>query len=72
MISDQLTYLEFAPLQSVLFDSSSEDNIVHPIFAKELGLSIRPLNGKVQKVDGIILDTYEIVVVAFLVMDKTN
>ena len=56
----------------MLFDSSSEVNTIHPIFAEELRLSIRPTDVKVQKIDGTMLNTFGIVVIAFLVIDKTN
>ena len=55
-----------------LFDSSSEVNAVYPAFTKELGLPIRLTDVKVQKFDGIMLKTYEMVVAAFLVEDKAN
>ena len=45
---------------------------MHPSFAKQLGLSIRPTDVRAQKIDGTTLDTYEMVVVAFSVMDKAN
>ena len=57
---------------SVFFDSNSEINAIYPTFAKELGLPIRPTDIKVQKIDSSILDTFGIVVAAFLVMDKPN
>ena len=46
--------------------------MIHPTFVKELGLPIRPIDVGVQKIDGIILDTYGMVVAAFLVTDKVN
>ena len=57
---------------STLLDSGSEVNAIHPTFARELGLLIRPTDIIVQKIDGTILDTYRIVVTAFSVLDKTN
>ena len=57
---------------SALFDLGSEVNAVYPAFAKELGLSIRSINFKAQKIDGTTIDIFGIVVVAFLVMDKAN
>ena len=56
----------------VLFDSVSKVNAVYLTFAKELGLSIRPTDVEVQKIDGITLDIYEMVVAVFLVTDKVN
>ena len=55
-----------------LLDSSSEINAVHPTFAKELGLPIRPTDVGAQKIDGTTLDTYGMVVAAFSVKDKAN
>ena len=57
---------------STFLDSSSKINIIYPTFAKELGLPIRPTDVTAQKIDGIMLDTYEMVVVAFSVTDKAN
>lgn len=56
----------------MLFDSGSKVNVIHPAFAKELGLSIKPMDIRVQKIDGIILNTYGIVIAAFLLTDKAN
>ena len=55
-----------------LFDSGSKVNAIYLTFAKELGLPIRPTDVGAQKIDGTMLDTYGIVVIAFLVTDKTN
>ena len=55
-----------------LFDLGSEINMVYPAFAKELGLPIGPTDVGVQKIDGILLNTYEMVIAAFLVKDKAN
>ena len=55
-----------------LINSGSEVNAIHPTFAKQLGLPIRPTDVGVQKIDGTTLDTYGIVVVAFSVEDKAN
>ena len=55
-----------------LFDSSSEVNAINPTFAKELGLSIRPTDVKAQKIYGTTLNTYRMVVVAFLMTNKAN
>ena len=60
-----------APVQA-LIDSGSEINAVHPFFVKQLGLSIRPINVGVQKIDGTTLDTHGMVVAAFSVVDKAN
>ena len=55
-----------------LFDSGSKVNAVHPAFAKELGLPIRPTDVGAQKIDGTTLETYRMVVAAFLIEDKAN
>ena len=57
---------------SALFDSGSEVNAVHPAFAKELGLPIRPTDVGAQKIDGTTLETYRMVVAAFSMENKTN
>ena len=60
--------------QSVLalLDSGSEINVVHPAFAKELGLPNRPTDVGAQKIDGTMLDIYEMVVAAFSVKNKAH
>ena len=55
-----------------LIDLGNEVNAIHPIFVKELGLPIRPINVGAQKIDGSTLDTYGMVVTAFSVTDKAN
>ena len=55
-----------------MINSRSEVNAIHPTFAKQLGLLIQPTNVEAQKIDGTTLDTYEMVVAAFSVVDKTN
>ena len=57
---------------SALFNSKSEINTIHLIFAKELDLPIRPTDIRMQKIDGTILDSYRMVVIAFLIMNKAN
>ena len=57
---------------SALFDSGSKVNAIYPTFVWELGLPIRPTNIGVQKIDGIMLDIYGMVVIAFSVTDKAN
>ena len=56
----------------MLFDSNSEVNAIHPIFVKELGLSIRLTDVEAQKIDGIMLDSFEMVVRVFSMTDKAN
>ena len=57
---------------SVLFDLGSEINAIHLTFDKELGFSIRPIDVGAQNIDGTTLDTYEMVVAAFMVKEKAN
>ena len=57
---------------SALLDSSSEVNAIHPTFAWELGLPIRTTDVGAQKIDGIMLDIFGMVVIAFSVTDKAN
>ena len=54
------------------FGSSSKVNTIHPTFAQELELLIRPSDIEVSKIDGTMLDIFGIVVAAFSVIDKTN
>ena len=56
----------------VLLDLGSEVNAIHLTITKELDLSIRLTDVRMQKIDSIILDIYEMVVAAFLVTDKVN
>ena len=57
---------------SALLDSASEVNTVHPAFVKELGLPIRPTDVGAQKIDSTTLETYGMIVAAFLVEKKAN
>ena len=55
-----------------LFDSGSEVNAIHPTFARELRFPIKTIDVGAQKIDVIMLDTFEMVVVAFSVTNKAN
>ena len=55
-----------------LINSGSEVNAIHLTFAKELGLPIKPTDIGAQKIEGITLDTYGMVVAAFSVENKAN
>ena len=57
---------------SALFDSGSEVNAIHLTFARELGFLIRTTEVRAQKIDGTMLDTFGLVVVAFSVTYKAN
>ena len=56
----------------VLLDLKNEVNAIHLNFARELSLPIRLTNIGTQKIDGITLDTYKIVIANFLVINKAN
>ena len=56
----------------VLLNSGSEVNAIHPTLAQKLKLPIRPTDVGAQKIDGTMLDTFEIVVTAFSVTNKAN
>ena len=55
-----------------LIDSKSEVNVIHLSFAKQLGLPIRSTAIGAQKIDSTTLNIYEIIVAAFLIMNKAN
>ena len=57
---------------SAFFDSGSKVNTVYLAFGKELSLFIRATDVGAQKIDGITLKTYGMVVTAFSVEDKAN
>ena len=59
-------------LVQALINSGNEVNTIHPSFNKQLGLPIRPKDVRARKIDGSMLDTHEMVVATFLVMDKAN
>ena len=55
-----------------LINLKSKVNAIHPTFAKQLGLLIRPTDVGAQKIDGTTLDTYGMVVAAFSVKNRAN
>ena len=59
------------PVQA-LINLGSEVNAIHPSFAKQLSLFIRPTDVGAQKINGTTLDTHRMVVAAFSVVDKAN
>ena len=59
------------PVQA-LINSKSEVNAIHLSFAKQLGLHIRPTDVGAQKINGTMLDTHEMVVAVFSMVDKAN
>ena len=58
--------------KSALLDLGSEFNVIYLIFVKKLGFLIKPINVRVQKIDGTILNTYEMVIAIFSITDKAN
>ena len=67
-----ITFWKKSVSVSVLFNSGSEVNAIHPTLARELELFIRLTDVGAQKIDGTMLDTFGIIVTAFLVMNKAN
>ena len=55
-----------------LIDSGNKINVIYPTYVRKLGLSIKTTDVGVQKIDSIILNTFEMVVAAFSVTDKAN
>ena len=55
-----------------LLNLGSEVNAIYPTLARELGLPIKSTDVRAQKIDNIILNTFEMVVTAFSVADKAN
>ena len=57
---------------SALVDSGSEVNTIHLTLAWKLRLPITPTEVGVQKIDGNMLDTFGMVVIAFSMTEKAN
>ena len=57
---------------SALLNLDSEVNTIHLAFAKKLGFVVQSTNIDAQKFNGIILETYGIVVAVFLVINQAN
>lgn len=55
-----------------LIDSKIEVNTIHLSFVKELGFPIKSTEVGGQKINGTILDIYEIIVTVFSVIYKAN
>ncbi len=60
----------FKDQTGALLDSGSKVNAMSQAFAQQLGLKIRKTNVGVQKINGITLKTYGMVVSTFFVLDK--
>ena len=56
----------------VFFDFDNEVKAIHPAFAERLGLMMQATNVGTQKINGITLETYEIMVAVFSVTDQAN
>lgn len=69
-IQDPITFKKKSVL--ALFDLYNEVNAICPTFTKELGFFVRSTDVDAHKIDGTMLNTYEIVVVAFSMTDKVN
>ena len=67
-----ITFWKKSVSMSALFNLGNEVNAIHPALAQKLGLPIRLTDVGVQKIDGIILETFGIIVIAFSVTDKAN
>ena len=67
-----VTFQKKSVLMSTLFDLSSKVNTIHLTVAKELGFFIKPTDIEAEKIDGITLDIFGIVVAAFSMIDKAN
>ncbi len=60
----------FKDQTEALLDSKSKINVISQAFTYQLELKIRKTNVGAQKIDGITLETYEIVVSTFFVLEK--
>lgn len=56
----------------MLFDINSEFNVIYLTFVKKPDLFIKPIDIRALKIDSIMLNTYKIVVVDFLILNKVN
>ena len=55
-----------------LFDLGNKINVIHLTFVEKLGFIIQSININAQKIDVTILETYEIIIVVFLVINWAN
>ena len=56
---------------SILIDSSSKVNRIHPVYATKLGFHTRKIDVGVQKIDGSYLDAFRIVIADCSVKNKS-
>ena len=57
---------------SILFDSDSKVNAIHPAFAEKLGFVVQTTNIGGQKMDSTTLETYRMMVAVFSVINQAN
>lgn len=57
-------------LVQAFINSNSEINAITPVYVKKLGLWIRKTDVSIQKIDGITLVTYDMVIANFSLKDK--
>ncbi len=71
---EQVLYIRYPVIfkdqTKALLDSGSEVNTINQAFAFQLGLNICKINVRAQKIDGITLATYGMVVITFSVSNK--
>ena len=60
----------FKDQTKAVLDSKSEVNTICQAFAHQLGLIIKKTNVRAQKIDSTTLETYEMIVTTFSVLDK--
>ena len=53
-----------------LIDLGSKVNVMTPVYAKQLGFQVRKTDVRAQKIDGLSLRTFGIVITGFQVEDK--
>ena len=56
----------------LLLNSETKFNAIHLTFAKKLDFLIKPIDIQAPKIDNIMLETYAIIIAAFLMTDKAN
>lgn len=76
-ILEHISYIQYlvgfrkdkVDLQALL-NLDSKINTINPAYAKKLRLQVRPTNVEAQKIDGSYLNTFERIIVGFLLQDK--
>lgn len=67
-----ITFRKKSVLILALFNLGNEVNVIYPTFARELGLPIKLIDVRAQKIDSTTLDTSGMIVSAFPLIDKAN